>query len=127
MNRARDWFAQAQEDLDSAKKMLSSKDYEWTCFIAQQSAEKSIKALLEANHVRAWGHDLLDLLNTLPSTIEVPSNVREGAHRLNLYYSASRYPDAFTNGYPAQKFSAKQAQQAIEDAEVILDFIRPYI
>lgn len=34
------WIRQADKDLNSAKNSLKAGDYEWSCFQAQQSAEK---------------------------------------------------------------------------------------
>ncbi|MFX0116712.1 MAG: HEPN domain-containing protein [Candidatus Hodarchaeota archaeon] len=36
----------------------------------------------------------------------------------------SRYPDAFTSGAPADKFSEDQAKQAMEDARHVIEFVR---
>ncbi len=44
-NRARDWLAQANRDLEQA---LASRDqgrHEWSCFAAHQAAEKAVRAL----------------------------------------------------------------------------------
>ena len=44
-DRARDWFAQADKDLDMARLARSSGSHDWACFASQQSAEKAVKAL----------------------------------------------------------------------------------
>ncbi|MHA1713324.1 MAG: HEPN domain-containing protein [Candidatus Ranarchaeia archaeon] len=123
MDRSRDWLAQAKEDLESAKKMVAASDYEWACFIAQQSAEKALKALLEAKKIRPWGHDLLELTKLLPNTVTISSSLQEGLHRLNLFYVTTRYPDVFPEGYPAKKFSQAQAKTAITDASAVIEFV----
>jgi HEPN domain-containing protein len=45
-NEAQRWFLQAQRDLDDAKFNLSGERFNVACFLAQQSAEKAIKAYL---------------------------------------------------------------------------------
>jgi len=35
------WIRQADKDLSGAKNSLKAGDYEWSCFQAQQSAEKA--------------------------------------------------------------------------------------
>jgi len=45
--RHEDWLAQAKRDLKAARDSLSSGNYEWTAFQAQQAAEKALKALLQ--------------------------------------------------------------------------------
>nr|WP_236101971.1 HEPN domain-containing protein [Methylotetracoccus oryzae] len=40
-NRAADWWAQAQRDLEQAADSRTSGRHEWACFAAQQAAEKA--------------------------------------------------------------------------------------
>ena len=42
------WFCQAEHDLDDGRFALSGDRYSLTCFMAQQCAEKAIKAFLLA-------------------------------------------------------------------------------
>ncbi|HDD71587.1 MAG TPA: HEPN domain-containing protein, partial [Candidatus Aenigmarchaeota archaeon] len=42
---AENWWKQALEDLDSAKKNLKIKKYYLVAFLSQQAAEKALKAL----------------------------------------------------------------------------------
>lgn len=42
--RFKDWMAQAESDLEHAKKSLKMQDYNWSCFASQQAAEKALKA-----------------------------------------------------------------------------------
>ncbi len=44
-NRYADWFRQAEADLAHARNALAAGDYEWSCFAAQQAAEKATKAV----------------------------------------------------------------------------------
>jgi HEPN domain-containing protein len=45
---------------------------EWACFIAQQAAEKGLKAVLHARGVIAWGHAITDLLRAYQEYQPVP-------------------------------------------------------
>lgn len=40
------WLKQAEADLKAARDNLEDANYEWSCFQAQQSAEKALKAFL---------------------------------------------------------------------------------
>ncbi|TFG22490.1 MAG: HEPN domain-containing protein [Promethearchaeota archaeon] len=122
MNRSIDWLNQAKSDLSAAKNLLKSKDYAWCCFLAQQTGEKSLKAMAEKNNILLWGHDLVDLLKNLKKSIKIPQSIESNCNTLNLYYIATRYPDAFSSGFPSEKFSNSQAQQAIKLAEEVLNF-----
>ncbi len=127
MDRTQDWLAQAEYDLETAKQLIAAKSYAWSCFIAQQSAEKSLRAVLEHLGRFRWSHDLIDLLGSLEQEISIPSNFEKACHRLNPYYVSTRYPDAFTSGAPSAKFSKTQSLLACSDAKVVMDFAREVI
>ena len=65
-NRATDWLAQAERDLEQARDSQGAGRHEWACFAAQQSAEKATKALHLALGQEAWGHVIARLLRELP-------------------------------------------------------------
>ncbi|MCA1852397.1 MAG: HEPN domain-containing protein [Beggiatoa sp.] len=123
MNRAVDWFRQAERDLEQA--VASSRDglHEWACFAAQQAAEKAAKALHLAKGQEAWGHVVARLLAQLPLT--VPSDLIEKARVLDNYYIPTRYANGHPEGAPFQHYGALQSGGAIDYAREILDFVRP--
>ena len=43
-NRAPDWLRQAEADLKHAQSAVEDDAFEWSCFAAQQGAEKAVKA-----------------------------------------------------------------------------------
>ena len=52
----RRWLLQAEQDLDDARYNLEGSRYHLTCFLAQQSAEKALKAFLYARGEESvWG------------------------------------------------------------------------
>ena len=124
MDRSQDWMKQAEFDFDTAKTLQVNNNFPWACFITHQAAEKALKALLEKNNKPCWGHDLTDLLRSIQETIAVPQEVINACARLNLYYIPTRYPDAYSSGAPADKFTNQQAIDAIKDAKEVLDYVR---
>jgi HEPN domain-containing protein len=46
-NRSRDWFKQALHDRQAAQQNADIGIHDWACFMAQQSAEKALKALVQ--------------------------------------------------------------------------------
>jgi HEPN domain-containing protein len=44
-NRIADWFRQAEADLRHARNAQVDGDSEWSCFAAQQAAEKALDAV----------------------------------------------------------------------------------
>ena len=47
MERSKDWIDESEGDLEHAKNDLNTGYYNWSCFSAQQSAEKALKAVLQ--------------------------------------------------------------------------------
>jgi HEPN domain-containing protein len=122
-NRAGDWFRQAERDLEQA--VASSRDglHEWSCFAAQQAAEKAVKALHLAHGQEAWGHVVARLLTQLP--VAVPPDLIEKARVLDNYYVPTRYANGHPEGAPFQHYGPLQSCGAIDYAREILDFVRP--
>lgn len=54
--RSTDWIKQAERDIESARAQMKDEFFEWSCFIAQQGAEKAVKAVYQKIGGEAWGH-----------------------------------------------------------------------
>ncbi len=126
-NRYADWLRQAEADLRHARHALEDGDYEWSCFAAQQAAEKALKALFQKLGMEAWGHTLTALIGNLPSQIEVPAELVDYARMLDKHYIPTRYPNSFDSGAPTDFYTKMEAQSAIQYAEAILEFCRHQI
>ena len=116
--RAKDWLAQAQNDLLWGKASMESGFFSQSCFIAQQLAEKALKAL--AYHCGAElvrGHSVLVVCREL----EINGRLEEAARRLDQYYIPTRYPDAQPAGAPFRFFTADQAGEALELAQLFVE------
>jgi len=68
-DRSGNWLRQAEADLGHAGLSAREGDYEWSCFAAQQAAEKAVKAVYLYLHGDPWGHSLLALMQSLPGEI----------------------------------------------------------
>lgn len=68
-NRAFDWLKQAVRDLEQAEDCQKAGRHEWACFVAQQAAEKAVKALHLHLGQEAWGHVVANLLQELPQMV----------------------------------------------------------
>ena len=122
IDRAKDWFSQAQRDLEQAKESRASKRYEWACFASHQAAEKAVKALHLANGQEAWGHVIARLLRELPRAITVTEERIDKAHVLDSYYVAARYPNGHAEGAPFENIGKLQAEEAVRYASEIIEF-----
>lgn len=95
----REWIDKAEADWNSAGLLFRARkrpDYDGSCFHAQQSAEKYLKArLVEASIYFAKTHNLIE-----PSWAPLQQHLRT----LNVYAIAYRYP-----GNTASKTDANNA------------------
>lgn len=119
-----DWLRQAHYDVDLARVAAREGHFEWAAFAAQQAAEKAAKALHLYLGNAAWGHDVTQLLTLLPVTHQATPQLLETARRLDRHYLPARYPNGFAAGTPRDHYSLGDAEQAIADAETIIDFCR---
>ena len=126
-NRYLDWFRQAEADLRHARNALKDEDFEWSCFAAQQAAEKAVKAVFQKLGMDAWGHTLTALIGNFPASIQVPSKLVDYAKMLDKHYIPTRYPNGFDSGAPTDFYTKEEAQNAIQHAEEIIEFCRRQI
>jgi len=125
--RTKDWFRQAEKDLQHAKRSVDGGDFEWACFAAQQAGEKAVKALFQSIHVDAIGHSVSRMLQDLPVSLKPPEDILQRAKELDKHYIPSRYPNFHPEGAPLDYYTAPEAQRAVEGAEKILEFVRSKI
>ncbi len=120
-NRAEDWLKQAESDLLWTKDTLNSGHWSQCCFVAQQTAEKAVKALAlwrGADSVKS--HSISEITKALGENGELE---RMGK-RLDLYYISARYPDAFPSGAPFEYFDQEQATEAVQFAARIVELVK---
>ena len=98
--------------------------HEWTCFAAQQAAEKAIKALHLHTGQEAWDHVIAQLLEELPETVDVPELLVEKGRVLDNFYIPSRYPNGHSTGAPFEHYGPLQSEVAIRHAREIIEFAR---
>ena len=120
--RYEDWLRQAKRDLQHAKNSLKDGDYEWSCFAAQQAAEKAAKALYQKIGAEAWGHSVTALLSNLPPQVNPQKSLIDEAKELDKHYIPSRYPNSHPSGAPFDYYTKREAREAIKHAEAIISF-----
>ena len=120
-NRSRDWFSQAERDLEQARASEAEGRHEWACFAAQQAAEMAVKALHLSLGQEAWGHVVARLLEELPLNV---THLVEKAKVLDNFYVATRYANGHPEGAPFEHYGALQSDEAIRHASEILEFVR---
>ncbi|MGB9607136.1 MAG: HEPN domain-containing protein [bacterium] len=119
------WLEQAIHDLEDARFNLSGGRYNVACFLAQQAAEKALKAfLLKKGADEVWGHSIADLCedakNFDPSFVKIEREIV----LLDKYYLPTRYPDALPGGIPSYAFDEEDAKRAITISEKAINFVK---
>lgn len=125
--RSRDWLRQAEADFRHARHARDDEDYDWSAFAAHQAAEKAIKAVFQCLHLDAGGHVLSILLASLPEGAQPPTALIDAAKELDKHYIPTRYPNGFERGAPTDYYTRREAEQAIGNAEAIIEWCRRQI
>ena len=118
---ARRWWTQALDDCAFVRDMAREGRYfDKACFIAQQAAEKVVKACLYAAARReVLGHAVLEFAREL-ARVDLTFKAIEGpAARLDRYYIPARYPNGLSAGTPFESYSADDLASACEDMEAL--------
>jgi len=123
------WLTTAEEDLRAARSLNDSRNFSHACFIAQQSAEKAIKALWLNYDTEPWGHSIQKLIREFPKADLLPNLELwvNNAVFLDKLYIPTRYPNGLPDLTPGQSYTVEDAQQAIERASFFLEEVRKLI
>ena len=125
-SRAADWIGQAERDIQAAQASMDAGLFEWACFIAQQAAEKAVKAVAQARAGDAMGHAVSRLLQAVFDG-PVPKELLDAAGRLDRFYIPTRYPNGWAAGKPGDYYSREDAEAAISDARGIVEFCQSHL
>jgi HEPN domain-containing protein len=88
------WLRQAENDLEFGRLALREGYFAQACFIAQQTAEKGVKAIAYgAGHRTVLGHSLVELTDRQREQVPDLASLREIAGILDQYYVPTRYPE----------------------------------
>lgn len=103
-----EWVAKAEGDFMSAQRELRARkfpNYDLACFLAQQCAEKYLKARLQEGEV-PFGktHNLSELLDLVLSVEPAWEAMRDDLQALGLFAVDVRYP-----GFFAERRTARDA------------------
>jgi HEPN domain-containing protein len=118
------WLDKAAEDLIVAKLVLREGHLAHTCFLSQQTIEKTLKAYLIAQtNQYPRTHKLVDLLQQCIALHDDFSQFRVDCTRVDQFYIPTRYPDGIPGGLPMGMPDLKQANGAIEAADLIHQYV----
>ena len=122
VEEGRRWLEQAREDLKWARRLREEGGYYLACFLAQQVAEKALKALLYANgESLVLGHSVEELGGNVTNYApHLKDQVRSWAV-LDGYYIPTRYPNGLPASIPARVYSEAAAEEAVRLAEEVVN------
>jgi len=124
-NLSRQWLERAQEDCVVARLVLREGHTAHTCFLAQQCAEKSLKAFLLARSTAyPRTHKLVDLASECARLDRGFAPFLAECAVVDQYYLPTRYPDAIPGCLPSGLPSSAEAVDAVTIAERSLRFIQ---
>lgn len=117
------WLTTAREDLAAAILLKEQGMFSHSCFLAQQCAEKAIKALWYEIDEEPWGHSVQKLLQDLPSEEhrEQLHDLLSEAATLDRFYIPARYPNGLPDLTPGTTFVKSDAELSCANAQRILD------
>ncbi len=125
LDEGRRWLEQAEIDLGWAQHLSDRGAYHLACFLAQQVAEKALKAFLYSRGAEiVLGHSV-ERLCAEASGVE-PS-FAEGCRRwsaLDGFYVPTRYPNSLPGSIPAKVFTRSAAEGAVTHAREVVIAVR---
>jgi len=111
----KNWWKQANRDMESAKKIMELGEYHVSAFLSQQAVEKALKALLiETNSSFPRIHDVAELSRR----VKAPSKIIESCAMINPAYTSTRYPDV------ASDFNKNEVEEILKCAKEILEWTK---
>lgn len=114
----KEWLKRAKSSLILAKKSIEDGlFYEDLCFNAQQSAEKSLKALIvHLGMTPKRTHSFMKIIGQLSERFQIPDSLQE-VLILEPYAVITRYPDDYID------ITKEEYNEAIEVAESIYNWV----
>ena len=114
-DEAERWLHEARQDLAAGEAMVASRHFNWACFLAQQTAEKAVKAFLYAQGAEdVWGHSVAELLRDAVSHDASLATWQPLGGMLDKFYIPTRYPNGLPGGLPSQAYTADEARKALD-------------
>lgn len=128
MNAAQEWLKFAKDDLRSAEVLLREEIFNMVCFHSQQAVEKSLKAFLRnIEGTIPYIHFLKELCERCAAIDASFFQFKDDCIKLDIYYQPTRYPEAPAGDLPEGMPNKEQAEEALEKAKNIFEFVRQKI
>ncbi|PWH13421.1 MAG: DNA-binding protein [Ardenticatenia bacterium] len=123
-DEGRRWLEQAQTDLKWTRHLLDAGAYYLVCFLAQQTAEKALKAFLYAQgEEMVTGHSVRSLCRRAAAYDASFENYLDEWGILDSYYIPTRYPNGLPGDIPARVYHQAAAHSALTLAEAVVTYV----
>ena len=120
-NEGQRWLDQAQTDLRWTRHLFGEGAYYLVCFLAQQVAEKVLKAFLYAQGEElVIGHSVRQLCTRAASYDARFQQNLDAWAILDSYYIPTRYPNGLPDDIPAHVYNREIAALALALAEAVV-------
>jgi HEPN domain-containing protein len=122
MNRAAaaKWLKQALHDLDMARRNVGIGGYDTAAFLAHQSVEKLLKALLAA---QGRAVPRMHFIDELAGQLNLPPEVQVHIDGLTADYMLSRYPDV-SDLVPYEQYDEALANEKVRAARSVFALLK---
>jgi len=121
VTEAQRWLKQALHDRDAARLNRDHGFHEHACFIAQQSAEKALKAFLYARgQGPVLGHSTLLLAQEAAALEGAFAKIESACRRLDQLYIPTRYPNGLPDAVPHDFYDRSLSDQALGDLDGVI-------
>lgn len=121
---AQRWLDQAREDLKWANRLGEEGGYHIACFLAQQVAEKAVKAFLYSQgESPVLGHSVAALAQRAGTHSEEIARRADSWGILDGYYVPTRYPNGLPDSIPAHVYNRAAAAEAVRLAKDAVDTV----
>lgn len=80
--------------------------------------------MFQKRHLDAWGHTLSVLLENSPPGGRPSADLIDAAKELDKHHIPTRYPNGFEGGAAVDFYTRREAELAIANAEMILEWCR---
>lgn len=118
------WFQQAREDIITAEGLVQLGRHYMACFVAQQAAEKALKAYLYLKGASVvLGHSIGDLCQQCAKHDAEFEDLRNRISMLDTFYIPTRYPNGLPAGIPAHVYTERASTEALDMARTAVQFV----
>ena len=118
------WLEQAGADRHGAQLLFDGESYHLACFIAQQVAEKTLKAFFYAQGEEiVLGHSVEALCRRAAEYDEAFADLRQDVAPLDAYYIPTRYPNGLPDTIPARVYTRAAAVETLHMADQTLALV----